>query len=176
MIQPETLALLDDDRRALLASVDRIREGDRSTRPSDGRWSVADILEHLAGVEASVAKRIAIRGREPVPANQPRRAPDADARLVRLRARERRIQVPDTLRPTGGMSAAEAIAALGQSREALLSAGNAADPDALMRRTYHHRELGRLTLQDWLAFVAHHGARHTAQIEEIAAALVSGSR
>jgi hypothetical protein len=27
--------------------------------------------------------------------------------------------------------------------------------------------VGRLTLNDWLAFVAHHEARHTAQIDEI---------
>ena len=30
--------------------------------------------------------------------------------------------------------------------------------------------IGRLTLRDWLAFVAHHEARHAAQIDEIAAA------
>jgi hypothetical protein len=94
-----------------------------------------------------------------------------DARLVRLRVRERRIQVPDTLRPTGGMNTAQGIAALADSRAALLEAARAADPEALARRTYHHRELGRLTLTDWLAFIAHHEARHTEQIEEIGAAL-----
>jgi hypothetical protein len=34
----------------------------------------------------------------------------------------------------------------------------------------HHAVIGRLTLRDWLAFVAHHEARHAAQIDEIAAA------
>ena len=41
---------------------------------------------------------------------------------------------------------------------------------ALEHRTYHHAVIGRLTLRDWLAFVAHHEARHAAQIDEIAAA------
>lgn len=167
----ETLALLDADRRSLLAAANRVPEADRQRRPTDGTWSVAEVLEHLAGVEQSVAKLIAIRGREPVPPNQPARATDADAGLVRLRVRERRIQVPDALGPKGDISAAQAIAALADSRAALLEAANAADPVALEQRTYHHREIGRLTLQDWLAFIAHHEARHTAQIEEIAAAL-----
>jgi hypothetical protein len=41
----------------------------------------------------------------------------------------------------------------------------------LATRTYHHREIGRLALVDWLVFIAHHEARHAAQIDEIAASL-----
>lgn len=169
-MHPETLALLDADRRGLLAAVNRLSDADRDRRPAEGRWSVAEILEHLASVEHSVAKLIAIRGREPVPPNQAPPAPMASERLTGLRARDRRIDVPDALRPTGTMSASAAIAALAASRTALLDAARAADPVALEHRTYHHAVLGRLTLRDWLAFVAHHEARHAAQIDEIAAA------
>jgi uncharacterized damage-inducible protein DinB len=169
-MQPETLALLDADRRGLLASVERLSEADRERRPAEGRWSAAEILEHLASVEQSVAKLIAIRGREPVPPNQAPPEPMAAERLARMRVRERRIDVPDALRPKGTMTAAAAIEALTVSRAALLDAARAADPVALEQRTYMHREIGRLTLRDWLAFVAHHEARHAAQIDEIAAA------
>ena len=167
----KTLALLDDDRRGLLAAVDRVPEPDRGRRPAANQWSVAEILEHLASVERAVAQLIATRGREPVPTGQQPAVPLAGERVARLRARERRIEVPDNLRPTGQQSAADAVAALARSRTALLDAARAADPVALEHRTYHHRELGRLALKDWLAFIAHHEARHAAQIDEIAAAL-----
>jgi uncharacterized damage-inducible protein DinB len=166
----ETLALLDADRRALLAAVERLSEADRERRPAEGCWSAAEILEHLASVEHAVAQLIAIRGREPVPVNQEPPAPMAAERLAQLRVRGQRIDVPDALRPKGTMTAAAAAAALAASRAALLDAARAADPVALERRTYHHAVIGRLTLRDWLAFVAHHEARHAAQIDEIAAA------
>ena len=169
-MQPETLALLDSDRRGLLASVERLSEADRERRPADDRWSASEILEHLASVEQSVAKLIAIRGREPVPPDQAPPVAMAAERMAQIRVRDRRIDVPDALRPKGTMTAAAAIEALTVSRAALLDAARAADPVALEHRTYQHRELGRLTLRDWLAFVAHHEARHAAQIDEIAAA------
>ena len=168
-MDPETLALLDADRRGLLAAAQRLSEADRERRPAEGGWSVAEILEHLASVEQSVAKLIAIRGREPVPPGQAPPVAMASERLAGLRVRTRRIEVPDAMRPSGTMTAAAAIEALAVSRAALLDAASAADPVALAQRTYHHRELGRLTLRDWLAFVAHHEARHAAQIDEIAA-------
>ena len=65
----------------------------------------------------------------------------------------------------------EAIALLETERRGLLDAARAADPVALEHRTDYHAVLGRLTLRDWLAFVAHHEARHAAQIDEVAAAL-----
>jgi len=169
-MHPDTLALLDADRRGLLAAVERLSEADRERRPAEGQWSAAEILEHLASVENSVAQLIAVRGREPVPANQEPPAPRAAERLAQLRVRGKRIDVPDAVRPTGTMTAAAAVAALAASRAALLEAARLADPVALEQRTYHHAVVGRLTLRDWLAFVAHHEARHAAQIDEIATA------
>jgi uncharacterized damage-inducible protein DinB len=167
----ETMALLDVDRRALLAAVERVSDADRDRRPSASHWSVAEVLEHLASVERGVAKLIALRGREPVPPDQEPAVPLTGDRVMMLRMRDRRIDVPDTLRPTGAVSAEAAVRSLAESRAALLAAASAADPVALEQRTYHHPVLGRLTLRDWLAFVAHHEARHAAQIDEIASAL-----
>jgi uncharacterized damage-inducible protein DinB len=166
----EVMALLDRERHALLAAVDGVSEAHRERRPASDRWSVAEILEHLATVEQAVAKLIAIRGREPLPPDMEPPVPLASERLAELRVRDRRIDAPDTLRPAGTLTAAAAAGALDASRAALLAAARAADPVALERRTYHHAVIGRITLRDWLVFVAHHEARHAAQIAEIAAA------
>jgi uncharacterized damage-inducible protein DinB len=170
----DTLALLAMERRALLAAVERVPPADRGRRPAADGWSVAEILEHLAQVERSVAGLIAVRGREPLPADLPPPVANAAERVAGLRVRGHRIEAPDAVRPTGAVPADAALAALAQSRQALLDAAGAADPIALERRTYHHAVAGRLTLGDWLAFVAHHEARHAAQIDEILAALRQG--
>jgi uncharacterized damage-inducible protein DinB len=161
----DTTALLEKERLALLAAVDRVALADRDHRPAPGRWSVAEILEHLVKVEQAVANLIATRGREPLPTAMEPPVPEATERVAALRVRERRIDVPDALRPSGALSADDALTALAASRRALLDAARAADPVALEHRTYFHAVLGRLTLRDWLAFVAHHEARHAAQIE-----------
>ena len=162
------LELLATERAALLAAVDRVAAPDRERRPAPDRWSVAEILEHLATVEQSVAKLIATRGREPLPAQDEAVVPLDEARIARLRGRERRIDVPDRMRPNGSMSTAAAIEALGASRALLLDAVKNADPVALAQRSYVHPIVGRIVLRDWIAFVAHHEARHADQIHEIA--------
>lgn len=167
----EQLELLDTERRALLAAVDRVAATDRNRRPAPDAWSVAEILEHLATVEESVAKLIATRGREPLPDNAEPPVPLDQARVARLRGRERRIDVPDRMRPSGTMTADTAMQALTASRMALLDAVKHADPVALARRSYVHAIVGRIVLRDWIAFVAHHEARHAEQIHEIAKTL-----
>jgi uncharacterized damage-inducible protein DinB len=167
VMRPETQPLLETDRRNLIAAVERVNEADRDRRPSDDRWSVAEILEHLVGVEHAVVKLLTLRGREPIPPDQEPAPPDSAARVATLRVRSRRINVPEALTPKATMTTDAAVQALGKSRAALLEAARAADPVALEQRTYHHAVVGRLTLNDWLAFVAHHEARHTAQIDEI---------
>jgi uncharacterized damage-inducible protein DinB len=167
----DTTDLLKTERLALLAAVDRVAQADRDRRPAPGQWSVAEILEHLVRVEQAVAALIATRGREPLPPAVEPPVPDASERVAGLRVRERRIDAPGALRPSGAVSADEALAALAASRRTLLDAARAADPAALEHRTYYHAVLGRLTLRDWLAFIAHHEARHAAQITEVAAAL-----
>jgi hypothetical protein len=165
------LQLLDTERRGLLAAVQRVPDADRDRRPAPETWSVAEILEHLATVEQSVATLIATRGREPVPENAAPPVPLDEARVARLRGRERRIDVPDRMRPSGTMTAAAAMHALTASRTALVDAVRNADPVALDRRSYVHAIVGRIVLRDWIAFVAHHEARHADQIDEIAAVL-----
>ena len=162
------LELLDTERRALLAAVERVAAADRDRRPAPDTWSVAEILEHLATVERSVARLIATRGREPLPDDAEPPVPLDDARIARLRSRQRRIDVPDRMRPSGTLTAAAAMQALDASRSALLDAVKNADPVALDRRSYVHGVIGRIVLRDWIAFVAHHEARHAQQIHEIA--------
>jgi hypothetical protein len=167
----ETLALLDAERAALLAHVNRVDEQARSRRPAPDRWSVAEVLEHLATVERGIAKLITLRGREkPSPDASPATSLD-ESRIAILRGREKRIEAPERVRPTGTVNAADALRALEEQRGKLRAAFLEADPVSLDGCTHAHPVLGTLTLRDWIHFVAHHEARHAEQIAEIADAL-----
>jgi hypothetical protein len=168
------LELLDRERAALLACVDRVPAPLRVRRPTPERWSVMEVLEHLARVERGVAKLLAIRGQEQAPAAVALDDAQLDAaRIARLRSRSERIEAPSRIQPEGALGPAETMQALADSRSALRAALQAAHPAALDGVTHTHPILGVLTLRGWACFVAHHEARHAAQVEEIAEALAT---
>ena len=167
----DVLALLDEERRSLLAAVEQVRQEDRDRRPAENAWSVAEVLEHLARVERGIAKLIALRGREQPPAGQAAAVPLDAARIAQIRGRTERIEAPERIRPSGTVTSAEALQALEDARAKLREAVIAADSASLDACTHAHAVLGVLTLRDWVRFVAHHEARHAAQVADIAVAL-----
>jgi uncharacterized damage-inducible protein DinB len=167
----DTLTLLDAERAVLMATVARVAEPDRDRRPTPNAWSVAEVLEHLVTVERGIAKLLAKRGRETPAPDAMAATPLDETRIAALRGREKRIEAPERVRPTGAVRCADALRALGETRAALRSAVLGATPAALDGCTHAHPVLGTLTLRDWVHFIAHHEARHAAQVAEIADSL-----
>src|SRR5438552_1539826 len=54
----ELVDALDSRRAELTRAVDEVPTSARNRRPSEDRWSVAEVLEHLALVEENIAQRI----------------------------------------------------------------------------------------------------------------------
>jgi hypothetical protein len=172
------LALLDTERRMLLATASAVPPRFRERRPATGRWSVAEVIDHLARVEEGVATLLAARGAT-APAAPADEAVLAAAqltpeRIANLRNRRMLFEAPERVRPGAEPDFDTAVQRVARAREALLAALGACDPVALRQVTYVHPALGRLTLEGWVESVAHHEARHAAQITEIAEALRSG--
>lgn len=172
----DTLTLLDSERAALMANVARLSEEDRARRPGPDRWSVAEVLEHLAVVEKGIVKLLTIRGRATPAADEAPAAPLSDDRIAALRGRETRIAAPERVKPTGSVNAADALRLLEETRAALRKALVDADPKSLDGCTHSHPVLGTLTLRDWAHFIAHHEARHAAQVAEIADSVAASSQ
>jgi hypothetical protein len=61
------LTLLDAERAHFLAQVARIPTARQAERLAPERWSVVEIVEHVARVDRGVAKLLAIRSAEPRP-------------------------------------------------------------------------------------------------------------
>ncbi len=171
----EVLPLLDNSRAILKAAVDRVPESLRRTRPADDRWSVAEVLEHLAKVNRFFAERIATsvadaRTTGLGPERQPRAPLSADI-VNKMKDRTERRQARDIVMPSGAVECDAAWADLDRAREDVRAAALAADGLALGSVTAEHRFFGVLNVYQWVELTAEHECRHADQIREIGAAL-----
>ena len=158
-------------RTALLVAVSTVPAPLRDERIQAGTWSVAEVLDHLHRVESGIARLLVrtIERRQQAGIPEER---DTGSLLNSLDAydltrRDRRLVAPDPVAPRGGYTAAQGLAALAQSREALLAAIRSGDGLALGGLTFPHPLLGSLDMYQWILFVGQHEARHAAQIAEL---------
>jgi hypothetical protein len=157
------------DRENLRAVVARVPAELRNRKPSPGRWSVAEVLEHLSIVEGRVVMLLGpmIESAPAVTAPAAEMAPTSINRAA-LRDRANRISAPDAIQPTGKVSVDEAWAALERSRAELLKVLDAAEGRDLTRISRQHPALGTLDGYQWIASIGGHEERHALQIAEIA--------
>jgi hypothetical protein len=162
--------MLDRERAAFLAAVGRVRALGPAERPSDGRWSLAQIVEHVARVDGGVARMIAHLATKPRTATpeQLEAARLTPERAAQVRDRKVKIEAPERVRPGAATSLDDALALLAGAREAMLDAYRTADPALLDGATWDHPHFGPITLRGWVELAAHHDARHAQQVEELA--------
>jgi uncharacterized damage-inducible protein DinB len=171
----ELVEYVDAQRAALLAAASALPAGHWTERPASGRWSVAELLEHLQKVEHGCARVIAKRAAEARAAGHPAETA-TDSKLDALdwsplRDRSQRLEAPERVAPTGTLSAEDARAAIERSRAELHEAIEAADGLALESVRHPHLRLGEIDLYQWILFVGHHEKRHVAQMTEIVSQL-----
>ena len=171
------LERLQTERDALLLRLEGIPHELQNRRPSEGRWSIAEVLEHLTRIEGGLTKLLSMRGQEEPPPGSP--SPDSSnlysheiGNLVRDRSQH--IEAPERVLPAGASSAQEALDQLKSARSALLTAFDSANRTALDHVTHPHPIFGPLTLRSWIALVSDHEARHAEQIGEVADQLRAG--
>lgn len=171
----EVLSALDDTRESLRGIIADIPPARLGVRPSEDRWSVAEIVEHLSLVEGRIAKmlmekldaaRKAGLGHEtdatPV-------APMLDIATVIDRSNP--VIASEASQPRAGLSVDDGMKLLTERRQGLRNAVVSSDELALASVEVPHARLGTLNLYQWLLFLAGHEARHTDQIREVAATL-----
>jgi hypothetical protein len=171
----DVLPLLDNSRAVLKAALDQVPESLRRTRPSDDRWSAAEVLEHLAKVDRFFAERIATSIAEArgvgLGLEQHPRSPLSTDIINKMKDRSERRQARDIVMPSGTVECADAWADLDRAREDVRAAVLAADGLALGSVTAEHRFFGVLNVYQWVELTAEHECRHADQIREISAAL-----
>lgn len=180
MMHPRTMELvrhLDTNRGDLWVAVESIAHDDRERRPSPERWSVAEVLEHLAIVEARVTSRL---GEAFEAARAAGMAPDGETGSVvdpsfldRAHDRSKRFKTGEHAEPKGGLTSDQAWVKLEESRQAFLNLLERADGLAVSGITAPHPAFGTLSFHQWAVFLGAHDARHALQIREMADQLES---
>jgi hypothetical protein len=135
---------------------------DQPTPP--GAWSVAAIAEHLHKTDAMVRQLLespALRLDDPAPV-----ALSDDELFRRVARRGRAVEAPERLRPAWRWPAEADFCAADAAQRQALYAWIEETPLPLREGRCAHPFLGLLDGYQWLLFLAAHGRRHIAQINE----------
>lgn len=149
-----------------LRTADAVGPENWKTRPKEGKWSAAELVAHLIGVEKAVierADRISQKAPRQVSFLRKFHLPMA---VVELRIIRRKSPVPideDALREKEVM-----LAALRDARERSLAFLDETKDRELGDYRWKHPAVGMLNMYGWIEFLAAHQRRHTKQMREIA--------
>lgn len=162
------LQLLNDSRNGVTEAVKGLSEAQWKFKPAPDRWSVAEVVEHLALIEGMVQQGVFSNiEKAPAPGGD-RDAKQADAALMaKLQDRTTKYQAPEPAVPTGRWTLAEGLDHFYAARVTTVSfLKNTPD---LRQHWIAHAVLGQLDGYEWVLAVAGHTQRHTKQILEVKA-------
>ena len=171
----EVLNYLDTERSALRDAVELVPAALRNQSPGADRWSVAQVLQHLARIEgqisASMTKWIADARARGTGLESETSSVMNSLPLNLIADRSKRRTAPEEFRPPGDADSETAWESLEGTRATLRAAILAGDGLALSEIKKPHLVLGPINLYQWALFVGSHETRHTGQVREIAAEL-----
>ncbi len=162
----------DGARARLFRSVENLSEAERTFRPAPGKWSIAEVLEHVSLVESNVLRLLQIALRKADAAgggDRPEGEPFAAVSIKEFveQAATRKYQSPEAAIPTGSATVADSRARLEETRAALDSLRPLVERLDCTRMLYPHPAFGPLNIYQWLAFIGVHQSRHRQQIEAL---------
>lgn len=167
----ELLDHLEEQHGVLERAVESVPRELRNAKSAADRWSVAEILEHIALVEVRLEKLFAAKVAEARAAglgagdsSLPELHPWDRSRVL---DRSRVVSASEAVRPTGQLDADAAWIAVERSYEFFCRAVRASDDVPLSQIVHPHPVFGPMNLYGWAEFVAGHEARHAAQIIEL---------
>jgi hypothetical protein len=160
----EILALLEQGRAALLATVDGVTDERASRIPAPGRWSILGCVEHLAVSEDYLFSQIA----KATPSATPVINLEREAKMLARGAdRSRRMESPPEGHPTGAFpTLAAALEHFQESRNRTVEFVRSNQEDLRSKVTWHPI-LKQANCHEMLLSIGLHVLRHVKQIEEI---------
>jgi len=164
----KALQYLADTRNSLSQAVQGLSDAQWKFKPGPDRWSVAEVVEHLAVLEGLFVKTV-----QPQIEQSPTGKPGMDVKkidaiiLAKVPDRSTKIQAPPEIVPTGRWSPQESFERFLASRLETINFLSTASN--LRGHVLSHPALGPLDGYQWVLAVAAHTERHTKQILEVEA-------
>lgn len=154
-------------REQIWKSVSGLTDDQLNRVVEEGKWTLAQVLEHLYLIE-----KLAVKGLEKALAND-------EVNPVKLRRihlvvdRSHKVQAPENLIPTTEFQTLEQLKEkLDGSRNSLLICIDGVSDEILEEKSMPQPAYGALSLRQWIEFIGYHEQRHLGQIEEIKSLLV----
>ena len=162
---------LESARRRLLAEAEGVMDPEFGTRPTPNDWSIAQVFEHLAQVDESVARGILAVSMGKLKVE--RKSGDWFRYLAWSTGAYRyvRIRRPGALDTPTAPDRAAALARITETRAKLLAAIEEGERRGMWSHSLKHPIFGPMPMREMLTFVAEHEERHRLQIVRIKAKL-----
>lgn len=155
-------------REKVLKSVRSLSDEQLNEIPEEGKWSVAQVLEHLYLMEMNTVDGILETLSKDV------YNPTEEKPIHQILDRTVKRVAPDDLTPSRKFQTLEELERkLNQSREALLQSIEGVSEEDLENKSFIHRRYGLLSIRQWVLLVGYHEERHLQQIEEIKEAILN---
>ncbi|MFN7993510.1 MAG: DinB family protein [Bryobacteraceae bacterium] len=164
----KALQYLDQTRDGVLAAVKGLSEEQWKFKPAPDRWSIAEVMEHIAIVEGLFDDSVRPQLENGAPPPKDRNVEQLDALILsKLPDRTTKFQAPPEIQPTGRWTHQEALDHfLGDRRKTIEYMQSAT---SMRQHTVTHPVLGALDGYEWVLLAAGHSERHTKQILEVKA-------
>lgn len=159
---------LRQTRNDLVSALEGLSDGQLDFKPVPERWSIAEIVEHIARVEHSAANKIIEEFAATSPSEGVLSGVPDEVFLERLLDRSNRFEAALALRPTN-QPIRTSMEQFLTSRNRIIDFVQAA-PQDFRQFSIEHRVFGRIDGHQRVLAVAGHCARHTIQISEVKSA------
>jgi DinB superfamily len=159
---------LNETRNGVVQAVKGLSEAQWKFKAGADRWSIAEIVEHLALTEDLVSQKVLVNLKT-APAGAADRDPkQVDAMILKMMPdRTTKYQAPPPIVPTGRWTPSQALNHLLESRAQTIALFQSLpDPRG---HVIAHPAFGPLDGYEWVLATAGHSARHTQQILEVKA-------
>ena len=166
----DVYAANDKIRERLKETVGNLTDEQANALPEDGKWTVAQLVEHISMVEDGMTRICAklLNG-----AKEAGKMSDGSAKISAdflqkaEQSREQKLEAPDRVHPKSNQTIAESLAKMEESRNRLNELRPLFESVECSDYKFPHPAFGELTAHEWLALVGGHEMRHTAQIKRI---------
>ena len=155
-------------REEVLKSVTPLSDSQLNKVPEEGKWSIAQVLEHLYLMEMNTVDAILET------LSKDEYNPTGSKPIRNILDRTVKRVAPDDLTPSKEFqSLVELRKKLEKSRERLLKSIEGVSKEDLEQKSFIHRKYGLLTIRQWVSLIGYHEERHLKQIEEIKEAIIN---
>jgi hypothetical protein len=160
---------LETTRKSVVEATEGLTEAQWNFKPAPDRWSVAEVVEHIAASEDMLLGLTTsqVMKAPPRPEGEDVKAID-EMVLAKIPDRTKKAQAPEALRPTNRYGSPEAaVKHFVESRSKTL---DFLQKTADLRAHAFDSPLGpKLDAYQWILFIAAHSERHTKQLNEVKA-------